>query len=623
MEMEAIFSKYPALKEFEARITSATGAVGVVQAGNNVYLGAACATPRRLAHALESLAEAPRGLTLFHFLTDGALPEKTDASCTRFAHKCFVVGGDTRAAIKHGIAEYIPISLAQVPKLIENGRISIDVAFVQVSPPDEFGYCSLGISVDVTASVVKHARYVIAEINPNMPRTMGESFVHVGRFKKMVWNDSPLLEYTCPPADEVTSQIAQHIASIIDDGSTLQVGLGQIPQEVLKYLENRIDLGIHSDVVTDAIIDLIEKRAITGRAKSQDRRTIVTSYCMGTRKLYDLIDRNPLFSFRPIESVANAHTISLQSKMVSITEGLAVDLTGQVCADQFEGAFCSGVSTQLEFLRGAAQSSGGKPIICLPSTSADGKTSRIRLGLQAGEGVTVARSDVHYVITEYGIAYLFGKSIQERALALIEIAHPDFRAALLKKARKHGYIKPGQALRKKSAYAAHEERSVLLRNQKNVLIRPIKTSDTLALEQFFQRMSKEDRYTRFFRRLNNLSASEAQHLCRVDQDSEVAFLAVSGPKGKESIIGSACYFVNPATNLAEVAYMVSPQWQGVGIGTAMQLRLMEHAKSRRLRGFSAVIQTYNANMINLAKRACDDITIQRRDDTYEVTMLFE
>ncbi len=623
MELEKIFSKYPALKEHQARIASATEAVRLIQPGNNVYIGAACATPRLLAHALESLDKPPAGTTLFHFLTDGAIPGKKEEAQTKYAHKCFVVGSDARSAVKKGLAEYIPISLAQVPRLIENGRIPIDVALIQVSPPDEFGYSSLGVSVDVTAAVVKYAKHVIAEINPNMPRTMGESFVHVGRFDHLVWNDAPLIEFGYAPADEATGQIAQHIASIVDDGSTLQIGLGQIPNEVLKHLTDRLDLGVHSDVITDGIVDLIEAGVITGRAKSQDRRTIVASYCMGTRRLYDLIDRNPLFSFRPIESVCDAHTISLQNKMVSITQALAVDLTGQVCADQFEGEFCSGISTQLEFLRGAAGSPGGKPIVCLKSTTDNGKASRIRLSLLEDEGVAVARSDVHYVVTEYGIAYLFGKSIQERALALIEIAHPDFREGLLEKAKKHGYVKRGQSLRKKSAYAAKEERSVLLRNQKNVLIRPVKTSDTPALEQFFQRMSREDRYTRFFRRLNNLSASEAQHLCSVDQDSEVAFLAVSGNGEDEAIIGSACYFVNPATNLAEVAYMVSPQWQGVGIGTAMQLRLMEHAKSRRLRGFSAIIQTYNANMINLAKRACDDITIQRRDDTYEVTMLFE
>jgi RimJ/RimL family protein N-acetyltransferase len=272
-------------------------------------------------------------------------------------------------------------------------------------------------------------------------------------------------------------------------------------------------------------------------------------------------------------------------------------------------------------MKGTALSPGGKPIVCMRSTSENGKVSHIRPQLLAGEGVTVARTDVHYVVTEYGIAYLFGKTMQERALELIRIAHPDFRLSLLKEAKKLGYVKKGLVLRK-PRYPAEEESRVLLRSQKTVLIRPTKAGDAAGLQQFFHSMSREDCYTRFFRRMNRLSDAEAQRLCHVDQDREVAFLALNGKKGDETIIGSAFYFVNPTTNMAEVAYMVAPQWQGVGIGTALQVKLMEHARSRGLRGFTAEIQVYNANMINLAKSACDDISIQRHGDSFEVTMLF-
>lgn len=620
MKPEQIFSRYPALAG--RKMVSAKDAVCLLEPGNNVFLGTVCATPRLLATALKNHANPPPGVTLFHFLPNGAIPGKAGEPLARYGHKCFFMDGNVRTAVAQGLAEYVPISLAQVPQLIENGRIVIDVALVQVSPPDEFGYASLGVSVDVAASVVRHARRVVAEINPNMPRTMGGSFVRIDRFDALVWNDAPLGEYPAKPADEATDQVARHVASLIEDGATLQIGPGRLPSEALNHLADRRDLGVHSDVITDAMVELLEKGAVSGREKTRNRGMIVASYCMGTRRLYDLIDRNPLFSFRPIEIVCDLPTIAAQSRMVSVTQACAVDLTGQVCADQFEDEFCGSAPTQLDFMRGAAYSPGGKPIVCLRSASDDGKTTRIRPVLLAHEGATVARSDVHYVVTEYGIAYLFGKSIRERALALIKIAHPKFRAGLLKEAKQLGYVGQEQVLRK-AAYAAREERSILLRNQTTALVRPTKASDASALQQFFRRMSQEDVYTRFFRRLNNLSDAEAQRLCNADQDNEVAFLAVFGPRKNEMLIGSACYSVNPSTNMAEVAYMVAPEWQGKGIGTALQLCLMEHAKSRGLRGFTAEIQTYNANMINLAKRACDDISIQRHGDTYQVTMLFE
>lgn len=618
-----IIARNPSLAEYQSRIVSAGEAATLIQAGHQVYLGSACATPRLLATALENQANPPPDVTLLHFFNYGAIPHQSNKANTRYRHKCFFVGTDENAAVASLQAEYVPVTLSQVPRLVENGRIPVDVALVQVSPPDEFGYASLGISVDITVAMVQHARHIIAEINPNMPRTMGDSLTHISRFDAMVWNDSPIIEPPVHPANEVVEQIARNIAGIIEDRSTLQIGLGHLPQESLKYLMDRRDLGIHSDLITDAIVPLVEKGVINGQKKGPYKGMVVASYCMGTRKLYDLIDRNPFFSIQAIERVSDIHAISQQHKMVSVSQACSVDLTGQICSDQFEGRFCGGVTTQPEFIRGAALSPGGKPIICLQSTTDDGKTSRIRPLLLGGEGVTIARSDVHYVITEYGVAYLFGKSIRERALSLIQIAHPDFRPWLLAEAKKLRYMGPDQSLRNRDEYPVEEERRITLRNQKAVLIRPTRKEDAPALQQFFQRMIKEDRHTRMFWRLNQLSDSEAQRLCNADQDSDVAFLVVTGTEEGETLIGSACYFVNASTNMAEVAYMVSPEWQAVGIGKALQLRLLEHAKARGLRGFSAEIQTYNANMINLAKQACDNIAIARHGDTHEVTMLFE
>ena len=352
---------------------------------------------------------------LLHFLTDHALPhDAAGHATTRFRHRSFFVGADVRAAVAQGLADVVPISIARVPGLMAIGRIKVDVALIQVSLPDAFGNVSLGVSVDVTPAAVARARIVIAEVNPAMPRSMGDSVLHVDRITHLVPVATPVIEYAHPAVPEqALQQIARYIASIIDDGSTLQLGMGRIASETLKNLSDRTDLGIHSDVVTDAILPLLDKGILTGSRKTQHLGRIVTSFAMGSRRLYDLIDGNPLFCFQPIEAVAAVDTVAAQHKMVSVTQAFAIDLTGQVCADRLDGAAYGGLAAQGEFLRGAALSEGGKPIVCLESTEGSGAAlcSRIRARFAPGETATVARSDVHYVITEHGIAYLYGKSL--------------------------------------------------------------------------------------------------------------------------------------------------------------------------------------------------------------------
>lgn len=623
MQTDIAASRYAVLARHQNKIVTAEEAVSIIKPGDHVFIGTACATPLTLVRALEQIDPPLPDVQLCHYLTDGAVAHENGVPKTHYGHRSFFIGTDMRAAAAVGIADYIPISLAQVPQLIENGRIPIDVALIQVSLPDEYGYVSLGVSVDITLSAAQNAKKVIAEINPHMPRTLGDTFFHLDKIDHLVIVETPVIEYQHPPADAVGEKIARYIASIIDDGSTLHVGIGRVPNAALKYLLDRQDMGIHTDVITNSIIPLIEGGIITGAQKSTHRGKIVASYCIGTRRLYDLIDRNPMFSFHPIEYVSDIHLISQQKRMVSITQAFAADLTGQICADQFQGEFYSGVSTQPEFIRGTAFATGGKPIICLPSTTDDGKTSRIRPLLLAGEGVTVARSDVHYVITEYGIAYLLGKSIRERTLSLIEIAHPDFRPWLLEEAKRLNYLRPDQTLKSSIGYPVGEERTVRLKNGSTVLIRPARASDVAGVQDIFYHLSQEDIYTRFFRGLRALSASEAQRLCNVNYDTEVAFLAVAGTRENEKIVGSSCYFTNLTTNMAEVAFMITPEWQSVGVGKALQERMIEHAKARGLRGFTAVVLSDNPKMVNLAKRACNNVSFKREGITYEVTMLFD
>jgi acyl-CoA hydrolase/RimJ/RimL family protein N-acetyltransferase len=614
----------PPLEPYRDKLTTAEQAVRRIKSGQHVFIGTACATPRELVKALEAIPYPPADVELVHFITTDAVPHDADGNAvTRYRHRSFFVGSDVRAAVRQGLAEYVPLSIAQLPTLIEIGRVPIDVALIQVSPPDEFGYVSLGVSVDVVLAAVTRAKYVVAEVNPNMPRSMGDSALHVSEIDKLVPVDTPIIEYSHTAAQEETvERIARYIAGIIEDGSTLQIGLGRIPNEALKYLDDRKDIGIHSDVITDAIIPLLEKGILTGRQKSQQRGKIVASFALGTRRLYDLIDRNPLFSFQPIDVVCHPYTVAAQNKMVSVTQAFALDLTGQVCSDQFGGEFYSGVAAQGEFLRGAARSHGGKPIICLTSTTDDGETSRIRPLLLAGEGVTVSRTDVHYVITEYGIAYLFGKSIRERAIALIGVAHPKFRPWLLHEAQKLGYVPVDHALKNMQAYAVEDERTVGLKSGRSVMLRPSTAADAERVRSLFYHLPEEDVYTRFFRRVRGLSSSEVQRLCNLDSEHEMAFVAVHGSREDGEVVGHASYFVNPSTNLAETAFMVHPEWQGTGLGTAMQRRMMEHAADRGLRGFVAEILPENQKMIKLARACCDNVKVEKDEDAVHVTMLF-
>lgn len=588
---------------------TAEEAAALVRPGATVFLGSASATQRTIVDALEARTPAPPDVCLYHFVTTGAYDGPQDAAKTKYYHRVFFVGTDMKHFLPTSAADYIPLRLSEVPRLLENGRIRIDVAFIQVSPPDRNGFVSLGVSVDITMAVVRHARMVVAEVNPNMPETYDDTHIHLSRIDHVVMVDTPLPVFEHLVADDIARRIAQYIAGIIDDGSTLQIGLGRIPNEALRYLTERHDLGIHSDVITDPIVEVVRSGAVTGAAKTQHRGKIVTSYCMGGEELYRLIDRNPMFLFLPIEQVCDPATIAGNHRMVSITQAFGIYLTGQTSIDQFDGVFYGGVSTQPDFMRGTSGAPDGKPIICMRSTTDNEKASRIRPFLTRADGVGIARSDVHYVVTEHGIAYLFGKSIQERALALIEIAHPKFREELLEAAKELGYVTKGQRSIRTGSYRIEAERTVTLRDGRTVMIRPALASDARSLQQLFHRLPAEDVFTRFFQRLKFLSFSDAQNLSNVDHDGDVAFVAVTGSREDETVVASGYYFLNRASNLAETAFAVNPDWQSGGLGSALQERLREIAQSRGVRGFVAEVLTSNEKMLRLARAASSKVTM--------------
>ena len=613
------------LKErYPQKVTNAREAVLAVQPGHRVFIGTGCATPRTLVTALENTPNPPPDVELVHFITTNAFAhDDAGKALTKYRHRSFFVSSDVRAAVQQGLVEYVPIQISRVPDLMRLGSLPIDVALIQVSPPDMFGYVSLGVSVDIIPAAVAAAKWVIAEVNPAMPRTQGDTTLHVRDIDKLVPVHTPVTEYIHQPATEqVVHQIAKYIAGIIDDGSTLQIGLGRIPNEALRYLADRRDLGIHSDVITDAILPLLEKGILTGREKSQLKNKVVASFVLGSRALFDIMDTNPLFALHPMSWVANEEVSAAQHKMVSISQAFSIDLTGQVCADQFEGQLYGGLGAQVDFIRGAARSPGGKPIVCMTSTTDDGSKSRIRAMLAPGEAATLARSDVHYVVTEFGIAYLYGKSIRERALSLIAVAHPDFRAALLDEGKQLGYLEASCSIQSAFPYPVEDERKLDLRNGKSVTIRPATVSDAAGVKSLFYGLPSGDRYTRFFRQVKALSSAEVQKLCNLDYKLAVAFVAVHGVRENEQVVGHASYFVNPSTNLAETAFMVDNTWQGTGLGGSLQRRLVEHAKGRGLRGFEAEILPENTKMIKLARSCCDNVSVHRDEDATHITMIF-
>jgi acyl-CoA hydrolase/RimJ/RimL family protein N-acetyltransferase len=595
--------------DWRERQTSAAEAVSVVRPGDKVFLGSACATPGTLVEALEQLQRP--GAILVHFLTDRV--GVGDPPITNYRHRVFYAGRDVRALRESGHVEYVPLSLADIPRLFHNGQIPLDVAMVQVAPPEDDGTCSLGISVDVTKAAALAARTVIAEVNRAMPRTAGDSRIPADRIAHFVEVDTPVVEYLHDPAGEVAEQIARYVARLVEDRSTLQVGLGRVPNQMLAHLTNRRDLAIHSDVITEPVVDLVAGGVITG--------PVVASLAMGTRRLYDLVDDDQRFAFHPVEHVCDPAVIAGNERMVSVTQAFAIDLTGQVCTETLDGELYGGISSGPAFHRGALASPGGMAIVCLASRTPSGR-SAIRLDLEPAEAVAIPRADVHWVITEYGTAYLFGRSLAERAVALIEIAHPDERESLLGAAVERGLVGRRQQLRSRSAYPVAEVRDVQLRDGREVRVRPTRTSDSGAMQALFHRLSEEDVETRFFQQLKSLTDTAAQYLCSVDYEEEMAFAAVIGPSERERIVAAGSYYLSPATGLAEVAYMVDPDWQGAGLGGLLHARMLEYAREHGVRGFRADVRVGNARMLGVFRRAGHELSVTTDAGVQEVTMLF-
>jgi len=416
---------------YRRRVTSAELAVRSIASGDRVWIHPGCNTPKRLIDAMVERAPQLEGVEVVHILTLAEAPYAEPGMEAHFRHRAMFAGDNVRRAVNDGRADFVPIHLHEVPLLISRGLLAVDVAMIHVSPPDEHGFCSYGVGVDATKTAVEHARTVIALVNQQMPRTLGDSFVHVSKLSHVVETDEPVLELAmAPDVSAVARTIGQNVASLIPDGATLQMGIGEIPDAVLIFLAEKRHLGVHTEMFSDGLVDLFEAGVVTNEKKTLHRGKIVASFVIGSRKAFDFVDYNPFMEFHPNEYVNDPFVIAKNDSMVAINSALAIDLTGQVCADSIGTRIYSGFGGQLDFIRGAARSKGGVPIIAMPSTARGGSLSRIVDTLLPGSGVVTTRADVHYVVSEYGVANLFGRSLRERARQLIDIAHPDFRAEL-------------------------------------------------------------------------------------------------------------------------------------------------------------------------------------------------
>ena len=416
--------------DYKRKLMSPADAMRCVESGMRVYIHPGCAEPELLIEALMERAPFVRDVEIVHLMTMGSAPYVAPEMEGHFRHNAVFIGGNVRKAVNEGRADYTPVFLSEIEELFTSGAMPIDVALIHVSPPDAHGYCSLGVGVDTTMTAVKCARYVVAQVNDQMPRTYGDSFVPVGQIDAFVETSRPLCEAHKIEITDVHRGIAKHVASLIEDGSVLQTGIGGIPDAVLPFLTDRKDLGIHTELVGDGVIPLIEAGVVNGARKNFLPRKVVLGFVLGSQKLFDYVNENPIFEFRPNAFTNDPMKVAANDNMVAINSALQVDLTGQVCADSIGTYFYSGIGGQVDFLRGASRSKNGKPILALPATAKNDTVSRIAPMLDPGAGVVTSRGLIRYVVTEYGIAYLHGKTIRQRAEALINIAHPKFRDQL-------------------------------------------------------------------------------------------------------------------------------------------------------------------------------------------------
>jgi acyl-CoA hydrolase/GNAT superfamily N-acetyltransferase len=599
-----------------------------IHRGDRIFISTACGEPQYLVQALIRFVEThPKAFydaEVLHVWTLGVAPYTDEKFKTNFRHNSFFVGNNSRQAVNQGLADYTPIFLSNVPQLFRRGLVPINVALIQTSLPDIHGYMSIGISVDIVKAAVENASLVIAQVNANMPRVHGDGFIHIQNIDFIIAHDEPLLEYEAVAPDETARKIGEYVSHIVQDGDTIQVGYGSLPNAILDSFKSKQHLGVHTELLTDGVMDLMKQGVIDNSRKTRNRGKSVATFCMGHQRTYEFIHDNPGVEFRTIDYTNNPLIIAEQDNMTAINSALEIDLTGQVTAESLGKIFYSGIGGQADFMRGAVLAKGGKSILAIQSTAEWGKVSRIVPFLREGAGVTLLRGDIHYVVTEFGIAYLLGKNIRERAMALIAIAHPDFRPWLIEKAKEASLIYRDQAFIPgvKGEYPEHLEIFRTTDKGLQLLLRPPKISDESLLKDFFYSLSDQSLYRRFMSFRQDMPHERLQEYVVIDYSKEMLILACLKEGEREKVIGVGQYFINPNTRSAEVAQATRDDYQGQGVGREVLNYLTYLAKRDGLTGFTAEVLVANKPMLQLFEKMGFDIQRHSEAGVYELKMTF-
>lgn len=599
-----------------------------IHRGDRIYIGTGCGEPQYLVKAMVRYVEShPKALfdaEVFHVWTLDLAPYTDQKFKSNFRHNSLFIGKNTREAVNTGNADYTPIFLSQVPAMFRKKYEPLDVALIQTTPPDEHGYMNLGISVDITKAAIESAPIIIAQINNNMPRIHGDGFIHIKDVNFIVQHDEQLLEYSSKAPGDVVAEIGKYVARIIQDGDTIQVGYGSIPNAILSSLKNKKHLGVHTELLGDGIVELMKSGVIDNSKKSINRGKTVASFSMGHKSTYEFIDDNPSVEFRSIDYTNNPMVIAEHRNMVAINSGMEIDLTGQSSAESIGKTFYSGIGGQADFMRGAVLAHGGRTILALQSTTDDGSVSKIVPFMKEGAGVTLNRGDIHYVVTEHGIAYLHGKNIRERAMELIAIAHPKFRPWLIEEAKKRNLIFKDQAFipGKRGEYQESLETFRTTKEGFTVFFRPVKISDEPILKDFFYALSDESIYRRFISVRKDMPHERLQEFVIVDYTKETLILAIEKNQQHEEIVGLGQFGIDENSHTAEVAFVVKDEFQGKGVGFELLSYLTYLAKRQGLLGFTAEVLIDNKAMLHLFEKMGFDIDRKRSEGVYELKMMF-
>ncbi|MBD3235882.1 MAG: GNAT family N-acetyltransferase [Candidatus Eisenbacteria bacterium] len=603
-----------------------------IHRGDRIFISTGCGEPQYLVQALiDYVRDHPKaifGAEVFHVWTLGVAPYTDRKFQRNFRHNSFFISNSSREAVNEGLADYSPVFLSQIPDLLQRGQVPVDVALIQVSRPDEHGYMSLGVSVDITKAAVDNASLVIAQVNSHFPRVHGDTFVHMRDVDFLLPHDEPILEYKDDAPDEIAERIGGYVARIVQDGDTIQVGYGSIPNAVIRNLRDKKRLGIHTELIGDGLVELMKRGVVDNSRKSIDRGKAVGTFCMGRRETYEFLDDNPAVEFRQISYTNNPLTIARIENMTAINSSLQIDLTGQATADSIGETFFSGIGGHADFMRGAVLAPGGKTILALPSTARDGEVSRIVPYLEKGAGVTLDRGDTHYVVTEYGIAYLHGKNIRERAMALVAIAHPKFRSDLIAEAKRRKLIYTDQAFipGKRGEYPEDLEVVRTTRSGLSMQLRPVKISDEPLLKEFFYSLSDQSIYKRFISQRLDMPHERLQEFVIIDYTKEMVILAVEAGEApdeeREKLLGVGQYGIDEHTHTAEVALVVRDDYQGHGVGTEILSYLTQLAQKQGLLGFSAEVLIENRPMLSLFEKMGFDIQRRTAEGVVELRMRF-